>query len=100
MNKRNTYMRALDEAEKKIKEYQLRAKDDEQKMFRFMKLYQSDKNEVNGFIEVESVKLITEADMQEKQKRLKRHRLKVQKQMTFSIKNEVSKNLVTTVINN
>lgn len=32
-------------------------------MFRFMKLYQSDKNEVNGFIEVESVKLMTEADM-------------------------------------
>ena len=56
-------MKALDEAERKIKEYEQRCRNDDQKMFRFMKLYQSDKNEVNGFIEVESVKLISEADI-------------------------------------
>lgn len=56
-------------------------------MFRFMKLYQSDKNEVNGFIEVESVKLLSEVDLKEKQKRLKRHRMRIQKQISFSIKN-------------
>jgi hypothetical protein len=69
-------------------------------MFRFMKLYQSDKNEVNGFIEVESVKFVSESDLKEKQNRLKRHRMRIQKQIYFYIKNEVSKNLVITEINN
>ena len=43
-------MKALSVAEKKIREIEYHAKDDDQKMHRFMRLYQSDQHEVNGFI--------------------------------------------------